>query len=593
MSYARVSRLIQVDGDGLRRQKDSFDEAQKRYGVTIASAHEMIDMGLSAYKGKNLESGALGVLLREAEAGKFPPATILFVESLDRLSRSEPEDALRLLLAIIKTGLVVVTTIDWQEYRKGHMDMMALFKSIMIMATAHEESAKKAYRTKQSYAKRYAVAQESGVLPVQSMFGWITKDPVTGKAVFDGERKPAIVERICDMSLAGFGLPKIAKTLNAAGEKPFAMDKKTKGRAEYWTVANVAHILKSPALYGDYHRKNGEVLEGIFPAVITKETFHRMQAGMASRLKVGRGRKGKAYSNLFGGIGKCQKCGEPMTIRNPKPGRAIQFYCKGTLVGNCDARPWNYEVFEKAFLGFVNEIDLQSIIHGGSGSRIQEITNSLQTLEGQSQETQKAQDAFIEMIKKNPVLAPTFTTAMVTNQTKLDSINEQVKVLEAERNKIRSEKSATSESNLVEFPKGLDTDALFTLRAKTAQHIRTVVEQVRLKRDPSSKFGAEFTVEFKGGGTRLVYVNYTDPRKPYAVTNAHGGVDIIPSDLETATELQEHVLGDITKELEWLVDHATSAEHRQAITGVIEKFEGVVENMRHLPETTRELIKAH
>ncbi|MER9823992.1 recombinase family protein [Mesorhizobium sp. M0115] len=238
LSYARVSRLIQAEGDGLRRQKDSFDEGEERFGVTIASEHQMIDMGLSAYKGKNLASGALGALLKEAEAGKFPDGTILFVEDLDRLSRGAIEDALQLLLAIIKTGLVVVTTIDWQVYRKGQMTMNTLMRSMMKMELAHEESAKKEYRTRKSYAERYAKAEATGVLPRQSMFGWIKKDEVTGLAVFDAERKPEIVRRICDMSLSGLGLPKIAKTLIAAGEKPFAMEKKTKGRAEYWTVAN-------------------------------------------------------------------------------------------------------------------------------------------------------------------------------------------------------------------------------------------------------------------------------------------------------------------------------------------------------------------
>lgn len=583
LSYARVSRLIQVDGDGLRRQKDSFDEAQERYGVTIANEHQMIDMGLSAYKGKNLESGALGVLLKEAQAGKFPAETILFVEDLDRLSRASIEDALQLLLAIIKTGLIVVTTIDWQEYQTGKMTLQTLMRSIMKMELAHEESAKKEYRTKKSYAERYAKAKESGVLPVQCMTGWLTKDPVTKKAVFHSEQRRAIVQRMCDMSLAGCGYPKIAITLNKAKDEPFTKAKR-KSAANHWTVAALENILKSPALYGDYHMKDGTIIEGCFPPVITKDEFNRIQAGMASRLKVGRGRKGPAYSNLFGGIAKCQRCGGPMTHRPPKPGRAPQFYCKAMLVGKCDARPWNYEVFEKSFLGFVNEIDLQTIMHGGSGSRIQEITAQLQSLEGERQSLQKGIVAIANMVRKNDSLAKTLQPGMDADQAKLDAINEQVKALEAERNTTRSNHTAAMETNLVDFPKvgtepgQVTIEKLFELRAKTAQHIRTIVEEVRLKRDPESKYGASFIIEFKGGGTRLVHVNYTDPRKPYAVTGAHGGVDIIPDDLETATALGNHILADIINEVDWLIENGGEVG-LEATRKIVEKMKATKDTM--------------
>ncbi|MER9822201.1 recombinase family protein, partial [Mesorhizobium sp. M0115] len=350
------------------------------------------------------------------------------------------------------------------------------------------------------------------------------------------------------------------------------------------SVANVAHVLKNPALYGDYHRKDGTIMEGIFPPVITKEEFHRIQAGMAQRRRTGRGRKGQAYSNLFGGIGKCHYCGEPMTIRNPKPGRAIQFYCKGTLVGNCHARPWNYQVFETSFLSFVNEIDLQAIIHGGSGSKIDEITQRLQTLEGERLNTQKAQDAFIEMIKKNPVLAPSFATAMVDNQSKLDAVNEQLKALETERKTIRSDHTAAKEANLVEFPNvgtepgEVTVEQLYELRAKTAEHIRTILERVNLKRDPKSRFGAQFTVWFKGGGIRTVHVDYTNPRKPYAITNDDeaGRPDTIPEDSETALELMGHVIASSADEIHWFIENGELDTAKE----MMEKFQSFTDGIR-------------
>ncbi|MBZ9812486.1 recombinase family protein [Mesorhizobium sp. CA7] len=584
--YYRWSTAIQGKGDSLRRQSFKAEEWSKRTGIPLAD-EALIDDGVSAFRGKNLKDGALGAFLTAAQEGKFVIGSFLLIESIDRLSRQGAFKTAAIVQDIWSAGISIVTLADDKTYHPDCNDMDALW-IVLVAMRAKEESVTKEFRTRDSYAKRYEHAKKTGVLPVQSMFGWLTKDPQTGKAIFDGERKPAIVERICDMSLAGLGLPKIAKTLNAAGEQPFAIEKRSKGTAAYWTVANVAHILKNPALYGDYHRKDGTVMVGIFPPVITKDDFNRIQAGMAQRQRTGRGNKGQAYSNLFGGIGKCHYCGEPMTIRNPKRGRATQFYCKGKLVGKCHARPWNYEVFETAFLSFVNEIDLQAIMHGGGGSRTDEITQALQSLEGERLNTQKAQDAFIEMIKKNPVLAPSFATAMVDNQTKLDAISEQLKVLESERNKFRAEKSASTEANLVEFPKvgagpgEVTVEQLYHLRAKTAEHIRTIVEQVRLKREPASKFGARFTVEFKGGGLRTVHVDYTSPRKPFAITNddESGNPDTIPEDAETALELMKHVIADSAEEIHWFIEN-----------GELDSANEMMENFRSFADTIRQRVE--
>ncbi|MER8567448.1 recombinase family protein [Mesorhizobium sp. M0924] len=559
-SYIRWSTAIQGDGDSYRRQFALAEKWSIENGVPLADDRIMTDEGVSAFKGKNLEQGALGAFLKAAEAGKIKRGSYLLVESIDRLSRQGLFATAAIVQDIWKAGIIIVTLSPKKEYRPDCDDMDA-FTLVLVAMRAKEESAMKGKRVKESYVKRNAIAQKTGEVVSGNLPGWLYKDPVTKKAKLD-EDKAEIVRRIFDMSLSGCGLPMIAKTLNANGIKPFAMDKRRKGRAEYWTIANVHYILKSKATYGLYAPPKSDP-SMIFPPVITEDTFNRAQAGMAQRQRTGKGRKGKIYSNLFGGIAKCGYCKEPMTIRNPKPGRAIQFYCKGSLTGKChESAPWNYERFEGSFLSFVAELDLQEIIHGGTGSRQETITDKIQQLDGERIGLFKTQQKYLKMLEADDILQETFEEPMKKNAKRIRGINEEIQALEIERNKIQSEREASNDGNRIHFPKvgtgkgEVSANELYQLRAKAADHIRTIVESIELERmhwakkfrraaasatrdaerdywleqaEHQSKVVAgrktaldsRYTIKFKGGATRIIYPDNRDKegREAFQVLN--------------------------------------------------------------------------
>lgn len=576
-SYIRWSTAIQSDGDSLRRQKHLAERWCERNGVTLADDRIMIDAGVSAFKGRNTKDGALSAFLAAAEEGKIARGSYLLIESFDRISRQGPMKTASIVQQLWQAGISIVTVAD-EPCKIFHPDCdnMDALNIVFIAMRAKEESETKAKRVKSSWEARTQKARTTGESITGNLPAWLSNNPVTKKPDVIDERKAEVVRHIYDLCISGYGLPKIAKTLNDGGVRPFAMDKKNSGRAEYWTVANVAYLLKSKAVFGEYHPPKSEPMLTHFPPIVSKDEFYRAQASMAGRLKFSKGNKGAAYTNLFQGIAKCHYCGEPMHIRNPKPGRALQFRCKAAAVGNCEAKPWNYEVFEKSFLSFVNEIDLEAIISGGSGSRSDEITREIQKLHGERLYTQKAQDAFIEMIQTTPKLAGSLASAMTANQDKLDANREQVAELETERNKLQVNQRTSAEINFVEFPVGIGKEDLYKLRAKTAEQIRTVVEQIALKRDPTSKYGSCFTVYFVGGGLRTVHVDYTNPRKPYAVNNGYGGKDIIPEDAGTAMEMLEYVSTDILQEAKWLIE--ADPENAKAIMNMVhelvDKLEG-------------------
>ncbi|MDF3152056.1 recombinase family protein [Mesorhizobium sp. XAP10] len=575
-SYIRWSTAIQGQGDSYRRQYSLAEKWSIENAIPLADDRVMTDAGVSAFKGKNVESGALGAFLKAAEAGKINRGSYLLVESIDRLSRQGMFATAAIVQELWKAGIVIVTLSDGKTYHPDCNDMDAL-TIVLVAMRAKEESATKGKRVKDSYVKRNARAQKTGEVVSGNLPGWLYKDPETGKAKLN-EDKAEIVRRIFDMCLNGCGLPMIAKTLNANGIRPFAIDKRRKGRAEYWTIANVHYILKSKATYGLYHPPKSDPCM-IFPPAITIEEYNRAQAGMAQRQRTGKGRKGKTYSNLFGGIAKCAFCKEPMTIRNPKPGRAIQFYCKGSLTGKChEAAPWNYERFEGSFLSFAAELDLQEIIHGGTASSRQEtITEKIQQLEGERLGLFKSQQGHLKMIEADEILRDSLREAMVKNATRIKAINEQIGALEIERNKVQLEREAAIDGNRIRFPKvgtgkgQVNIEELYQLRAKAADHIRTIVESIELNRKHWGKvyrkaameadnelarqtwldaarrcapkkeaFDSRYIIKFKGGATRTIYPDNRDKegKEAFLVLNlGFEGAD--PSKLPKATRTAE------------------------------------------------------
>ncbi|MER9814667.1 recombinase family protein [Mesorhizobium sp. M0129] len=545
-SYIRWSTAIQGEGDSYRRQYALAEKWSIDNGIPLADDRVMTDAGVSAFKGKNIDNGALGAFLKAAQAGKIARGSYLLVESIDRLSRQGMFATAAIVQELWSAGITVVTLADKKTYRPDCDEMDAL-TLVLVAMRAKEESATKGRRVKDSYVKRNARAQTTGEVVSSNLPGWLYKDPETGKARLN-EDKAEIVRRIFDMCLNGCGLPMIAKTLNANSVRPFAIDKRRKGRAEYWTIANVHYILKSKATYGLYDPPKSDPCM-IFPDVITIQEYNRAQAGMAQRQRTGKGRKGKTYSNLFGGIAKCAFCKEPMTIRNPKPGRATQFYCKGSLTGKChEAAPWNYERFEGSFLSFVAELDLKEIIHGGTGSSRQEtITQKIQQLEGERLGLFKSQQGHLKMIEADEILRESLREPMVKNATRIKTINEHIRALEIDRNKIQSEREAAIDGNTLHFPKvgtgrgEVSSEELYQLRAKAADHIRTIVASIELDRkhwgkvyrkaamEADNELGkhtwldaarrsapkkealdSRYTVKFKGGAIRMIYPDNRD-----------------------------------------------------------------------------------
>ena len=124
-SYIRMSTPEQITGDSLRRQIAAADAYALRKGLEIEQRFD--DIGVSGFRGKNAQIGALKNFLEQVESGKIAKGSYLIVESIDRLSRDKVSNALALLTSIIHAGIVVVALSENKEFSTKNIDQDSFF----------------------------------------------------------------------------------------------------------------------------------------------------------------------------------------------------------------------------------------------------------------------------------------------------------------------------------------------------------------------------------------------------------------------------------------------------------------------------------
>ena len=107
-SYIRFSTPEQQKGDSLRRQLELSQAYAAKHGLILDESLNLRDLGISAFKGKNVERGALGAFIQAIDLGLVKKGSFLLVESLDRISRNTVLDALNVFTTIINKGVTIV-----------------------------------------------------------------------------------------------------------------------------------------------------------------------------------------------------------------------------------------------------------------------------------------------------------------------------------------------------------------------------------------------------------------------------------------------------------------------------------------------------
>ena len=296
-SYLRFSTADQIHGDSFRRQTELARAWCSKNSIPLVENYR--DLGVSAFRGKNADQGALKAFLDRVESGQIKPGSYLIVESLDRISRTDITYALQLFLGLINAGVVVVTLADERIYDREKINdgnFTDLIISLTILSRANEESRMKSSRVSAAWAAKRGRAGEEKLTKLCPTWLTLSDDRKTFIPI---KERVAVVRRIFELSASGVGQTKIAKILNA--EKV-----PTLRRGKRWHISSVKKIIDSRAVIGEF--QPGKMVDGkremldpipdYFPTVVPMELFatvHRIRRSRPSY-------RGRGMTNPLAGV---------------------------------------------------------------------------------------------------------------------------------------------------------------------------------------------------------------------------------------------------------------------------------------------------
>lgn len=274
-SYQRWSSAVQAEGTTRERQSNSAQQYAEEHDFELV---EIQDEGISAFRGVNAQRGALAAFIRAVEEGFIPADSVLYVESLDRISRDKILKALGLFNDLLELGITIITGSDRKTYTEESVNenSMDLLQSVLLFSRAHEESKTKQLRTNGNALVLIKRFQEEGlpvtIKSVGSHPWWI--DATTDK--YEPVRQHPIYWPIAQFAMNHFLEGKSAFRVNHLLNEEYPNG--YKGKA--WSIANVRKLRTNPAVYGLREITVGGIdykLPGYFPALITEGQFYRLE----------------------------------------------------------------------------------------------------------------------------------------------------------------------------------------------------------------------------------------------------------------------------------------------------------------------------
>ena len=357
-SYIRFSSKAQKLGFGEIRQLEQLNRFFEQY-PQARQVERYEDLGVSAFKGKNLKSGQLAKFVERIKAKEILPNALLLVESFDRISRMGGYDALELIISIIQADCAIYTLFDNRLYSRRKKDSSADISLIQnILERANDESRSKSERISDAKARNLLKGENGGVITKRCPF-WINL--VDGKFTLNEHAKA--VKRATELCF-DIGFQSIAKELNQ------------EGHPKKYSAKTIGNILHQQAIYGSYIAMEWEAgkpiqikkeIKGYYPALISESEFHRISAKLKERQDPSlAGRRAQEFRNILRDLVFC-KCGSTFRYQAQKS-LYVDLVCHASTVGQCSyATPGKgirhrYALVESIFLAYQSLIPFHQII---------------------------------------------------------------------------------------------------------------------------------------------------------------------------------------------------------------------------------------
>jgi DNA invertase Pin-like site-specific DNA recombinase len=328
-SYVRFSTPQQALGDSLRRQTEKAERYAVEHGLTLDTELNMTDAGVSAFRGKNATTGALGGFLRAVESNHVTPGSYLLIENIDRLSRDHVLEAQTIFSQLILAGIIIVTLTNGEVYSRQRLneEPYAVLMIVLEQIRANQENVRKSQLIGDAKARKKQQLIEHGVQdkPYTRMTpAWITwSDEATAYELLPD--RAAIVREIFERTDAGDGADLIAKNLNRRGTDTWGRGA-GKQKANHWRGSYIRKILLSTAPMGTFtphditydeitraRRSTPTALvPNMFPAAVGEELYWRVNRRFATTAPRGKNARHDPKS-IVAGIVRCATCGNMVT----------------------------------------------------------------------------------------------------------------------------------------------------------------------------------------------------------------------------------------------------------------------------------------
>jgi len=324
--------------DNQRESAESYINSQKNEGWIILP--EKYDDG--GYTGANTERPALQKLIADIKEGKI---NCVVVYKVDRLSRSLL-DFVQLLELFEKNNVVFVSVT--QAFNTNNSMGRLTLNILLSFAQFEREIISERVKDKMGAARK-----RGKYIGGKTILGYDV-DRANRKLVIN-EEEAKLVHVIFDLYLELKSFLKVAVVLNDKGHRTkryVTKSGKVMGNTKFKNT-NIQLILQY-VLYTGKVKYNGELYPGLHEAIISEETFNKVQQIIANNRVRRDNPKNTRNTGLLNRILRCKACNSVMfhTYTSKKDNRKYRYYvCMNAQkrgYKNCPTRSVNAQQIENA-----------------------------------------------------------------------------------------------------------------------------------------------------------------------------------------------------------------------------------------------------